>query len=224
MRSLIIDRNKYLKTKPGFFVDRFWLVVLVVAVVALVGVPIFANLARASKDSDDSIERPNNSEVYYNDDEKKELENDSPRIIEKSVPEKYLVTKVVDGDTIYVRGLQERIRLIGVNTPETVSSSTPIQCFGPEASDYLKRLLLGKYIGLEYDAGSGDTDKYGRLLRYVYLDGKNVNQMIIMNGYGVEASYNSDYEYRSQFLETQKYASSNDMGLWSPSTCDGIIR
>lgn len=150
-----------------------------------------------------------------------QVQESSPTVVRNNIPETYLVTKIVDGDTIYVAGISTRIRLVGVNTPETVKSDTPVQCYGPEASNYLKELLLGKYVGLEIDAASGAMDIYNRQLRYVYLNGENVSQKIILGGYGKEASYGNDYKYRQQFLEAEEYARTNKIGLWSPDTCNG---
>ena len=147
----------------------------------------------------------------------------APSVLSNNIPEQYYVTKIVDGDTIYVSGIDTRIRLIGINTPETVSSSTPVQCYGPEASHYLENLILGKYVGLESDPAAGDLDRYNRPLRYVYYNGENVNYNIIYNGYGYEASYGSDYKYSDQFISAEQDAKENLRGLWSPNTCNGEL-
>lgn len=142
-------------------------------------------------------------------------------IPETTIPETHLVTKVVDGDTIKVDGNDVRIRLIGVNTPETVSSSKPVECYGPEASSYLSNLILGKYVGLESDSNVGDTDVYNRPLRYVYYQGENLSYKLILNGYGKEASYGNDYKYRSSFVAAESDARNNGRGLWMRNGCNG---
>ena len=93
-----------------------------------------------------------------------------------------LVERVVDGDTIVVRGVG-RVRLIGVDTPETVDPRRPVEFFGREASAFTKRLLEGQRVRLEYDRER--ADRYGRTLAYVYLrDGMLANAEIIRLGYG----------------------------------------
>jgi micrococcal nuclease len=139
-------------------------------------------------------------------------------------PKLYDVVKVIDGDTIDVSidGKTERLRLIGVDTPETVDPRKPVQCFGKEASNHAKELLTGKKVSLERDDSQDDRDKYDRLLRYVFLeDGTNYNKQIIADGYAHEYTYNIPYKYQSSFKQAQKDADSNNKGLWSSDTCNG---
>jgi len=134
----------------------------------------------------------------------------------------YQVTRVVDGDTIVVNiaGQEEKIRLIGVNTPETVDPRRPVQCFGKEASNYAKTTLTGQNVSLEADPTQGDTDKYNRLLRYIFLpDGTNFNLKLIQDGYAYEYTYKLPYKYQSQFKAAQKTAESSQKGLWAPAVC-----
>ena len=133
-----------------------------------------------------------------------------------------LVTKVTDGDTIEVniKDVIEKVRLIGVDTPETVDPRKPVQCFGKEASNKTTELLLGKKVQLEEDTTQGDRDKYGRLLRYVLLeDGTNVNKLLIQDGYAYEYTYNLPYKYQSEFKKAQVYASDKKQGLWADNVC-----
>ena len=138
----------------------------------------------------------------------------------------YKVTKVVDGDTIWVDmgGKTAKIRFIGVNTPETVSSSTPVQCYGPEASNYVKTRLTGQNVMLESDSSQGNTDYYGRLLRYVYINGENLNFLLIKYGYGFEYTFKSAYKYQELFMAAETEAKANLRGLWSPLTCNGELK
>jgi micrococcal nuclease len=134
------------------------------------------------------------------------------------------VVKVVDGDTIDVStdGKTERIRLIGINTPETVDPRKTVECFGKEASDKAKSILSGKKVYLEADITQGERDKYNRLLRYVFLeDGTNFNLQMIKDGYAYEYTYEVPYKYQLEFKNAQKYAQKNLNGLWSPNTCNG---
>lgn len=133
------------------------------------------------------------------------------------------VVKVVDGDTIDVsiNSTVKRIRLIGINTPETVDPRKLVECFGVEASNKAKLLLSGKKVILENDSSQGEKDKYGRLLRYVFLeDGTNFNLTMIKEGYAYEYTYNLPYKYQAEFKKAQKEAETTKAGLWS-STCNG---
>lgn len=137
----------------------------------------------------------------------------------------YPVTQVVDGDTIKVllNGQTETIRLIGLDTPETVDPRKTVQCFGKEASDKAKELLVGKQVVLEADSTQGERDKYDRLLRYVYLeDGTLFNKLMISEGYAHEYTYNSNpYKYQLDFKAAEQEARENKRGLWSATTCAG---
>jgi micrococcal nuclease len=134
----------------------------------------------------------------------------------------YKVVKVIDGDTIDVSidGKTERIRFIGVDTPETVDPRKSVQCFGKEASAKTKQLLEGNNVVLDSDPTQGDKDKYSRLLRYVYLeDGTFVNKKLIEDGFGFEYTYNIPYKYQSEFKDAQKHAESSKIGLWADNAC-----
>jgi len=136
--------------------------------------------------------------------------------------ELFLVTKIVDGDTIDVNiyGKTERVRLIGVDTPETVDPRRPVECFGKEAFLKTKEMLLDKKIYLKSDITQSDRDKYGRLLRYIFLeDGTNYNLWLINNGYAYEYTHLLPYKYQSDFKSAQKEAQGNLIGLWSPQIC-----
>lgn len=124
----------------------------------------------------------------------------------------FLVTRVVDGDTIEIEGGQ-KVRYIGIDTPETVDPRKPVQCFGVEASNKNKELVEGKRVRLEKDIS--ETDTYGRLLRYVYVDGIFVNDYLIRQGYAYSSTYPPDVKYSEQFIQAQKEARENNRGLWS---------
>lgn len=131
------------------------------------------------------------------------------------------VTRVVDGDTIYTA--QHKIRIIGLDTPETVHPSKPVECFGAEASNKMKELVSGKNVYLVADPTQDSIDKYGRHLFHVYLeDGTNVAYEMINQGFGHEYTYNSNpHQYQSQYRAAQTSARENGRGLWSTSTCSG---
>lgn len=128
----------------------------------------------------------------------------------------YRVVKVSDGDTIVVdmNSTEERVRLIGVDTPEKDHPSKPVQCFALAASNYTKKLIGEKPVRLEADPSNSNRDRYNRLLRYVYLpDGKLVNAEIIKNGYGF-AYTNFPFEKKDAFKGYQAKAKEQNRGLW----------
>ena len=136
----------------------------------------------------------------------------------------YNVTDVVDGDTVKVSidGTVTTLRLIGMDTPETVDPRKPVQCFGEEASNKAKELLSGKKVRLEYDASQGQVDKYGRTLAYIYTEsGIFFNKYMIEQGYAYEYTYDTAYKYQSEFKQAQATAEASKRGLWSPDTCNG---
>lgn len=128
------------------------------------------------------------------------------------------VVRVVDGDTIEVssNNKKETVRLIGIDAPETVDSREAVECFGKEASNKAKEVLTGKTVTLESDPTQGDQDKYGRLLRYVFLDNINFNKLMISEGFAHEYTYRSNpYKYQLEFIEAQKSARESKAGLWA---------
>ncbi len=152
--------------------------------------------------------------------------NQATEVIPEANSEVFPVSRVVDGDTLTVEmnGKQEVLRLIGINTPETVDPRKPVECFGKEASTEAKEILTGKKVHLESDSSQGERDKYNRLLRYVFLeDGTNFNKLMIEAGYAYEYTYNTPYKYQKEFKEAQKKAEGNKRGLWADGTCGGQL-
>lgn len=137
----------------------------------------------------------------------------------------YRVEQVVDGDTIELKvdGRMQKVRLIGMDTPEVVDPRKVVQCFGREASARAHEVLEGQTIRLEYDVQVGERDKYGRLLGYVFLpDGTNYAEKMIRDGYAHEYTYQSQaYKYQMNFKAAEAEAEQASRGLWSPNTCDG---
>jgi micrococcal nuclease len=131
--------------------------------------------------------------------------------------EQATVVRVVDGDTLVVEigGSEERVRLIGVDTPETVHPQKPVEYFGKEASAFTTRMAEGAVVRLEADPQTADRDKYGRLLRYVYLpDGKLLNAEIIAQGYGF-AYVKYPFSKMEEFRQLEREAREASRGLWS---------
>ncbi len=137
----------------------------------------------------------------------------------------YRVLSVIDGDTVKleINGKSETVRLIGLDTPETVHPSKPVQCFGIEASNKAKELLSNQVVQLEIDEGQGQRDKYGRMLGYVFLpDGRNYNLLMIEQGYAYEYTYSTPYRYQKEFREAQRKSRENKTGLWADGVCDDV--
>ena len=142
-------------------------------------------------------------------------------------PGMYRVMKVYDGDTIEVSATGkaddiEKVRFIGIDTPETVDPRKPVQCFGKEASDHTKALLSGKDVELLRDDTQDNKDKYGRLLRYVVIGGVNINQVLIQEGYAYEYTYKIPYQQQRVFKAAQIYAREHKKGLWADGMCVGV--
>lgn len=129
------------------------------------------------------------------------------------------VIRIIDGDTIEIEG-KIKVRYIGVNTPELHDPRKPIECFGQTASDENKKLVEGKEIYIEKDVS--ETDKYKRLLRYVWIgDPSNasseavfVNDYLVRQGFAQVSTFPPDIKYQQQFLEAQTEAQQNNRGLW----------
>ena len=128
-----------------------------------------------------------------------------------------VVTYVYDGDTIKIGG--ESIRLIGVDTPENEwkEKGVKAQCYGKEATDFMKKMVLGKRVRLESDDKTSKQDKYGRTLAYVYVDGKLVNAEIIKQGYGVAYTY-FPFTKLEEFKHYHDKARESKRGMWD--ACD----
>ncbi len=134
----------------------------------------------------------------------------------------FRVTKVIDGDTLAVEinGRTETLRLIGINTPETVDPRRPVECFGKEASAKAKSVLAGAHVRVEGDSSQDARDKYGRMLAYVILsDGTNFNKLMIADGYAYEYTYRTPYTYQAEFKEAERTARAEGRGLWADGAC-----
>lgn len=127
------------------------------------------------------------------------------------------ILKVVDGDTVDIEidGHTERVRLIGVNTPETKHPTKPIECFGPEASAYLTQLLpKGTTVRIERDVEA--RDRYGRMLLYLYLGSNDlfINLDLVARGYGTPMSIEPNTFHRNDFVRAAAQAEAANVGLW----------
>ena len=131
---------------------------------------------------------------------------------------------MVDGDTIVVEtgGIEEKVRLIGIDTPETVKPGSPVECYGKAASARTEALLPeGTAVVLERDVEA--RDRYDRLLAYVYRasDGTFVNLELAADGYALPATYPPNVAHTEAFLEASRQARAEGRGLWGE--CGGEI-
>ncbi len=132
------------------------------------------------------------------------------------------VARILDGDTIAVvrDGQEVKVRLIGVDTPETVQPSKPVEAYGKEASQFTRNLLLGEKVYLVRDPTKAEKkDRYGRLLAFVYRapDGIFVNAEIIRQGYG-HAYTQYPFQYMEEFRQLERFAREAGKGLWGTPT------
>ena len=144
------------------------------------------------------------------------------------------VTRVVDGDTIEVEitgredgpglgdsvvGYEYDVRLLGIDTPESVKPDSPVECFGKEASAAAEAFLEGQEVRLVKDVE--DEDRFGRILRYVYLGEEMANARLVANGYASVFTYPPNVRHADLFVQLQKEARDASRGLWSSATCNG---
>jgi micrococcal nuclease len=137
-------------------------------------------------------------------------------VVVQNDPNLYTVTRFVDGDTIEVDmdNRTEKIRMIGIDTPETHKPNAPVQCYGVAAAAYTKNLIGTQKIRLQSDPQSTNRDRYNRLLRYVYMaDGRLVEEELIKNGYGF-AYTQFPFTKSADFVAAQRQAQHANKGLW----------
>jgi micrococcal nuclease len=131
----------------------------------------------------------------------------------------FKVTRVIDGDTIEIepstssgQGARQKVRYLGIDTPETVDPRKPVQCFGIEAAKKNKELVEGKTVRLEKDIT--DKDKYGRLLRYIYVGDIFVNLELVKQGFAFSYTYPPDVKHQEEILAAERAAREANLGLW----------
>ena len=142
---------------------------------------------------------------------------EKPNVSPDTLFEEATVTTVIDGDTIIVStdSGTKTVRLLGIDTPEVDPNRGGPECYGREASDFLKELLEGSRVQLETDSSQGNVDTYDRLLRFVYTsEGLNINQLLLEKGYAMEFTYRTAYRYQKEFRDTETSAQDQKRGLW----------
>ncbi len=136
----------------------------------------------------------------------------------------YAVIRVVDGDTVHVAYHGDAdVRIIGINTPETVDPFEPVECGGPVASAEAHRLLDGRRVHLVFDSSQGRVDKYGRTLAYLVVPGiGDYGRFMVRHGFAFEYTYDTAYHHRGSYLAAQSYARGHRLGVWGH--CGGTLR
>ena len=212
--------TNYFKTEKSDSTKKIILFVCIILAI-FVGVPIIYNL---NKPATTNSPTKNTNTVQITETASPtttSIDNSHTAPSNATEGETYVVQSVVDGDTIkvYYQGKLTSVRIIGINTPETVDPRKEVECFGQEASTFLKQKLTGKTVTLVADPSQTDRDKYDRLLRYVYLNGEDVGLSIIKNGYGYEYTYNMPYQKQSDYKAAQTEAEKAKRGLWADNAC-----
>ncbi|TMN23744.1 thermonuclease family protein [Lentibacillus cibarius] len=174
---------------------------------------------KSNKENESSNEQPNSNRNK----EKKQVRQGAPDHAEKAT-----INRVVDGDTIEINynGSVEDVRLLLVDTPETVHPSKPVQPFGPEASNFAKeKLEQGETVYIEFDGPK--RDHYDRLLGYIWDDGKNFNKQLLKKGLARYAYvYDPPYTHQEALQKAEDSARNNQLGIWSMEgyvTSDGYV-
>jgi micrococcal nuclease len=131
--------------------------------------------------------------------------------------ELYPVVSIMDGDTFKAKIGRHiiTVRMLGIDTPETVDPRKPEQCFGKEASNETRLLLTGNSVRLKLNPNREEKDKYGRYLAYVYRDDDLfVNEFLLKNGYAREYTYGKAYVMQKEFREVEAEAKKAKKGMW----------
>lgn len=135
--------------------------------------------------------------------------------VNDALVEKAIVARIVDGDTLELSD-GRKLRYIGIDTPETKHPRLGVECFGKEAAARNGELVLNREVGLEKDVS--EVDRYGRLLRYVWLDGRMVNEQLVAEGFAQAVSFPPDIKYQDQLRVAEAQARDSKIGLWSGCT------
>lgn len=133
----------------------------------------------------------------------------------------WTVSQIIDGDTVQVSRHDHSltVRLIGIDTPETVAPFEPVECFGQRSTQFAERMLLNKSVFLEFDPSQGRRDVYHRTLAYLWLWENRLprlfNEMVLLGGFGHEFTYDAAYAWQREFQAAQVKAMAMNRGLWS---------
>lgn len=175
----------------------------------------------AEKEKKDAAKKAKEKQAQSEKDKKEKQEAAKNAEKETSATENYTsveLYRVVDGDTVHVIDSNNnmlKLRLLLIDTPETVHPNKPVEAFGPEASARMNELMnSAEDLHIEYDEGAA-TDHYGRHLVYLYADGKSVHEILLEEGLARVGYIYEQQRYLEKFLEKEQYAKNNQLGIWS---------
>lgn len=199
---------------------------LILGVIGTIASIVLAVVITNNVNSGSKVQGPqtsdySNQQSPSNNNSNNNLDNSNKEEPEDKDETLYRVISVTDGDTIRIdyNGTSTPLRIIGIDTPETVDPRTDVECFGPEATKYLTSLLTGKSVKIEADPTQDNLDKYERLLRYIYLDNEDVGLKMIEGGYASEYTYNLPYKNQSKYKAAEASAKQNKKGQWADGIC-----
>jgi len=208
----IIKKDSYSVKKKLVLVSLVWILFFV-----------FAGANSSSQSKSYTAIKPSPTKVVVNIAKAENKPTEKPKPTKTPIPSPTLsvsLVKVIDGDTIDVsiNGKTERVRFIGIDTPEMNDNRPDIQCFAQESKSKTQVLLTNTSFTLQSDNTQTDRDKYNRLLRYiVFTDKRNLAKLLIEQGFGYEYTYNEPYKYQQEFKNAQKTAENSQSGLWDPN-------
>ncbi|MEO8105873.1 MAG: thermonuclease family protein [Actinomycetes bacterium] len=187
--------------------------------VALVAALTLAACAAPAPVGNGTLERVRKTDTKEPNSSDPATESGVQRLARGPVSTGWRVSRIVDGDTVDVTrgGRNVTLRLIGIDTPETVHPTEPIECFGPEATLFAERRLLGESVALEFDRSQGRLDYYGRTLAYLWTTrGKprQFNLDTVRRGYALEYTYDDPYLWQREFQRSESLARSAGLGVW----------
>lgn len=159
-----------------------------------------------------------NIDEILNIEQKQFLENEQ-EISNKTLT--YKISHIIDGDTLYVimNGKEKKIRILGIDTPEKNGGFRTAECFGNDASEYAKKYLQGKRVSLLESKIGNSEDKYGRLLRYVFVDGEDFGAHLIAEGYA-ESYKRFPHERKKYYNSIEKKSQNLKKGMWNEENCE----
>lgn len=173
----------------------------IVSLLVILGLVIFYPSASIDQKENSPTQQPGNAQI----------DSSVLGVIDDRGFEAAVITRVIDGDTVELSD-GRKVRYIGIDTPETKHPTKGVQCWGKEASARNIELVEGKTVWLEQDVN--DTDRYGRLLRYVWVSDQMINHQLVVEGFAFASSYPPDVAHQDLFAEAEKIARENNHGLW----------
>jgi len=189
------------------------LISLLILAIGFFALESYFSLGENERSSEHKRSRVHESTITY--------DNQQPRRTQAQV------IRVIDGDTIELQFQDaiEVVRVIGIDTPETVKPNALIECFGPEATSRAHELLDNALVSISADPTQYDSDRYDRLLRHVYLsDGRSYGAVMIRGGFAKEYTFNDPYLHHDLYRAREREARSEKRGLWGECAIEKMVK